>query len=237
MVLAVALDYGSNIIHRPFNGSSHSSNNRHFLVQTQSQWNYFEKISRLGDEYKDISEDCGPLSDEFLMDGGVFLKGSNELYYAFPKYSKSEISDIDLCTGMLGTAADLFGYNKDVSVSTFKESLGLTSETEYEGTLNYKKTSPSGYYYVTIRDEYINNDSDDISPNTWISVIQRNRNIVPVGKLAKDQSKIKEVVFYVDGGERYHKDASCSTLHDSDTIYECYIDEVPKGRTRCEVCY
>ena len=232
ILIVIAVPKGASVVKK-----SYLSSGDHFTQkQVQTQWNYFEKISRIGDEYQDISKEYGPLSDEFLMNGGIFLKGSNELYYSFPEYSKSSITASELCNGMAGKAEDLFGYKDSITVDGLIDDLGLTSETEFEGNLTFKKTSSSGYYYVTIMSVDITNNSDSITPETWISVIQRNRTIISVGSLASDQDATRETVFFVEDGNRYHRDSSCSTLHDSDVIYECYLDEVPDGRSECGVC-
>lgn len=232
-MIVIAVPMGSSTIRK----SNHSSDNHFTKSAEQTQWNYFEKISRLGDDYKDISNDYGPLSDENVINGGVYLKGSNGLFYAFPKYTKSDITDTDPCTAMAGTVKDLLGYKNSVTVSVFIEDLGLTSETEFEGNLTFKKTSSSGYYYVSILSTDIINNSDLLTPDTWVSVVQRDRAIIPTGSLASDQNATRETVFFVQEGDRYHKDPSCSTLHDSDEIFECYFDEVPEGRSSCGVCY
>ena len=234
LIIAIALAFpaGSSAVKNSFNSSSNHITQKH----VQTQWDNFEKISRLGDYYRDISDDYGTLSDESVMNGGVFLRGSNDLYYAFPKYSKADIIDTDPCTGMAGTAEAMFGYNESITVSELKDNLGLTSESEFEGNLIFKKTSSNGYYYVSILSDEISNDSDLLTPDTWVSVIPRDRTIIPVGSLASDQNATRETVFFVEDGNRYHRDSSCSTLHDSDVIYECYLDEVPDGRSECGVC-
>lgn len=225
-VIVIALPAGS----RAVKHSSNSLGNRFNQKIVQTHWNYFEKISRLGDDYRDIYDDYGPWSDEFLMNGGIQVKGSDGLYYAFPRFSESEILETDQCTGMAGTIEELFGYKDSITVDGFTRDLGLTSETEFEGNLLYKKTAPSGYYYVTIMSVDITKGTDSVKTDTWVSIIQRNRAIIPIGSLASDQNPIKETVFFVQDGNRYHSDPTCSTLHDSDEIYECYSDEVPDGR-------
>lgn len=119
-------------------------------TKSHPQWVYFERLSRLGDKYKDISWDCGAFSDEYVMWGGIFLKANNEIYYAFPKHLKSEILDSDCCTGMAGTVKDFFGCEDIVTVKNFENNLGLTSDGEYDGNLTYNKTYSGRYYYVTI---------------------------------------------------------------------------------------
>lgn len=230
--------------HSGDNGSSNSSESgEHFWSKWKfgksdsREWDYFEEINRIGDSYSDICSDYSTLTESGNDSGGVMLKASESLYYSFPAVTKSDISNSDSCTGMTGTSEEMFGYDEDVPVSRFKEDLKLTAESEYEGNPTYKKTASSGYYYVVILSVDITNDSDIITKDTWISIIQRNREIVPVGELASDQSGAEDTVYYVEEGDRYHSDPSCSTLQNSDVIYECYIEDVPGGRTSCGVCY
>ena len=225
-------------------GSSNSNNKGESLLhrlnkeeKDSSAWEYFEKKNRIGDAYKEVLKDYPDMNESGNSGGGVFLQVNDNLYFSFPRLTKSDISDTDPCTGMTGIAEELFGLDEDVTVDKFRQNLGLTSETVYDGNLNYKKTSYSGYYYVVILDVDITSGSDHVKPDTWISVIQRDREIIRVGRLASDQNATETTVYYVDDGDRYHRDASCSTLRDSDTIYECYIGDVPEGRTPCGVCY
>ena len=219
------------------NGDSSNSNKWFSFKKSKSYWDVFEKSNRIGDSYKSISSDYTNLIESGYSDGGILLQANDSLYFSFPVLNKSDISDMTQCTGMTGTMEELFGCKEDITVEDFKQNLGLTSETVFEGNLNYKKTAASGYYYILIRDVDIEKASDVVTTKTWISVIQRNRAVVPVGRYASDQEATEATVYYVQEGDCYHQTPSCSTLHDSDTIYECYIDDVPEGRTQCGVCH
>ena len=239
LVIIIAIPAGSNT-YRKYSSSHTGTQHSQMGTSTDEMhehWDRFEKMSRIGDEYSSIAGDYYPFSEEFVMNGGVFLKANNEIYYAFPRYDKAEIRDSDLCSGMAGTTKDLFGYTKSVTLADFTRDIGLTSRTELDGNLTFKKTSSGKYYYVTILSTDIVEDSDLVFPDTWISIVTRNIQITPIGKLASDQTATEETVFFVENGTRYHRDASCSSLHDSNEIYECYKTDLPEGRTPCDNCY
>ncbi len=228
-----------------FSENTNNSNDRevrfwekiHFGKNHSSAWDNFEEKNRIGDYYQSIAADYSPLTEAGNYGGGISLKANENLYFSFPALSKSEISNRDKCSGMMGTTKELFGYKDDITLGQLKDDLGLTSETDFDGNLLYKKTAPSGYYYVTIMSENIKNDSGTVTLDTWISIVSRDREIIPYGSLTSDQNATRETVYFVQGGKRYHRDPTCSTLHDSDEIYECYLDEVPDGRNACDVCY
>ena len=239
LVIAIAVPVGSST-YRKY--TSDNTNDYDRTDETRStdehkRWDYFEQRSRIGDDYGSISRDYHPFSEENVMNGGIYLKADNGFYYAFPKYTREDVVDSDLCTAMLGVSEDMFGYTNSVAVSDFVFDLGLTSNSVIDGNLSYKKTSNEGYYYVVIMDTNVEDTSDLITPNTCIAVIQRNRETIQVGNLALDQPAEESTVFYVNDGTCYHSDPSCSTLHDSDEIYECYRSDVPEGRRACDVCY
>lgn len=152
-----------------------------------SGWDHFESINRIGDSYYSISEDYDSLSDAGVFDGGVALEASKDLYFSFPAWSKEDINDDDLCTGMYGTLKSFFDINEERSVDELKEILTITVlDDNYDGSVLFRKSSTSGSYYVRIYSE-----KSVLDPKTAVSVIQYEDTRYDEGAMPKEDVSVE----------------------------------------------
>ena len=133
---------------------------------------YMESLGIVGSTYSELDEKYGMTGKVNDTEGGVEAILENGMGASF---SEADPGGNDVCSGVTGTARDVFGLEYESSVEDFIESLGLTFDRRYYDEMNY-------YWYIPWNDidgneVYISFYADDpsapITPKTKVEFINK----------------------------------------------------------------
>ena len=134
-------------------------------------WEFFETINPIGQTYGDLSGQYETLEESGVFDGGVVLKADNqEFYLGFPRYSKDEIEDTDICTSVYGTLETVFGITESYASDDLEDILSVTWKQDFDDAFYAEAERPEGSYTIVLNVETIN---ELYSPFTPVTVFRR----------------------------------------------------------------